>query len=454
MLDIVQQLKQKPLVDFFETHLNISLIKQGSKYRCLCPIHVDSNPSFFIDPLRNKCSCYGACGLINGDIFDFAAKYKSFSFNESVNWLATKYKIPTKFKQNTVTKTENEEYYDICNFVANFYSSNIQFKKPCAKLGIEYLRSRKLIRGVVRDFNIGYAPSPSECGTWTYLVDELKQEGFDLELCETLGLIKKSEKGNYYDLFRGRIICPIYDLNDRCIGFNTRIVFPVDDGPKYLVSKESPIFKKSNFIYGLNKSLKYIKQQDICYIVEGCFDCYAMWKFDYPNTVPLLGGKLYKNLEIDKDNKENFTKEFCGLPEVSNYIILMDPDKAGIKYSIEIGSELIKKEKNVLICELKKGTDPDDCTKEEIDGVIRNAKSFLDFYLKYNFHYNTDEHKLQILDKLSIILNGISKEQMLLYAKQLSIKMEIPVSIILFRFGLENKLQYEEIFTEMMKYNK
>lgn len=453
-MNIIQELKQKPLVDFFETHLNISLIKSGNKYCCLCPIHNDSNPSFYIDPKKNKCSCFGSCGLINGDIIDFTSKYKSFSVNESIHWLANKYNIQYQLNKKAISeKNENNLYFEICNFAANYYHSNLYSKKPYTKLGVLYLQSRKLTKSIVKDFKIGYAPATSEIGTWTYLTDSLKKEGFDLDLCEKIGIIRKSKQNSYYDSFFGRIILPIFDLQDRCIGFNSRILpeYQSIEVPKYLLSKENSIFKKNNFIYGLNNSLKHIRQQDLCYIVEGCFDSYKMNFYDYKNTIPLLGGKLFKNLQKNKNGEfYNFTEHFCGLPNVSTYVFLMDPDKAGIKYAIENGAELIKHEKSVLICELKK--DPDDSSKEEIDLAIKNAVPYLDFYLKHNFKYHTNEHKLQILDKLCMILNGISKEQVLLYAKQLSIKMEIPLGLILFRFGLENKLQYEEIFIEMMKY--
>lgn len=451
-MDVIKELKQKPLVDFFETHLSIPLIKRGNKYCCTCPIHSETNPSFFIDATKNKCSCYGSCGMINGDIIDFTTKYKSFSINESIHWLAAKYKIPHIHRNDNVGATEqNNEYYEICNFASNYYASGLLFKKSYTRLGIEYIRSRKLVRGVVRNFNLGYAPNTSEIGTWTFLTDVLKQKGYSLDLCEQIGLIRKSRYNNYYDAFIGRIMFPIYDTHDKCLGFNSRILpeyqSPENNIPKYLLSKENSIFKKSNFIYGLNNSLRYIRQQDTCYIVEGCFDCYRMWEFDYKNTVPLLGGKLFRNTALQNktsDGKFSFTDYFCGLPDVSTYIFLMDPDKAGIKYSLENGAELIKYGKNVLICELNK--DPSDCDQNEIEIGIEHAKTYIDFYLKHNYKYETSEHKLQILDRLCNLMNGISKEQVVLYAIELEEKLKVPLNLILFKFKIEDKINYGEIF--------
>jgi DNA primase len=430
MSDIVKILKEKNLVDFFETYLKIDLQKTGKNYCCPCPIHEDTAPSFYIDPVKNKCACYGRCNF-NGDIIDFVMKWKNLTFPEGVGWLAEKYKLSYK-KSQSKHKEEFSEYYEICNFVMNFYKDGLN--KSYTKEGRQYLSKRKISQTIISEFNIGVASTPSDLGTWCFLTDELKKQNFNLELAEKIGLTRKSEKGTYYDFFFGRIIIPIFDLKDRCIGFNSRY-YTVPPGekdiPKYLLTKETPIFKKNQFIFGLNKSLKYIKSESTCYVVEGCFDYFRMFDYGYRNTIPLLGGKILKDP-----------------PDVDNYIFLMDPDKAGIKYSLENGKDLISKQKTVMICELKK--DPDDCTKDEIEKTLISCFSYLDFYLKHNYKYNSIEHKLKIIDGVCELFKGISKDQLYMYVPSISEKLQIPSNYVLYRFGLDNKT-FLELFKELQR---
>lgn len=426
--DIVKQLKQKSLVEFFETHLNINLQKTGKNYCCPCPIHEDTAPSFYIDPIKNKCACYGRCNF-NGDIIDFVMKWKNTTFPEGVEWLADKYSISYK-KQSSKQRDEFSEYYEICDFVMNFYKDGLQ--KSYTKEGRQYLVKRKISSEIIKEFNIGIASTPSDLGSWCFLSNELSRKNFNLDIAEKIGIIRKNDKGSYYDFFFGRIIIPVFDLKDRCIGFNSRYyIKPPDEKeiPKYLLTKETPIFKKNQFIFGLNKSLKYIKSESTCYVVEGCFDYFRMFDYGYRNTIPLLGGKILKDP-----------------PDVDNYIFLMDPDKAGIKYSLDNGKDLLQKQKNVVICELKK--DPDDCNKEEITKTLQSSLSYLDFYLKHTYKYESIEHKLKIIDGICELLKNISKDQLYLYVNSISNLLKIPKNYILYRFGLENKT-FHNLFKEL-----
>lgn len=433
----VKLLKEKPLVEFFENILNIKLEKAGKNYCCPCPIHEDTKPSFYVNPEKNKCACYGSCGF-KGDILDFVQKYKQLTFPEGVKWLCEKYGIKSK-STYSAKKNDNSEYYDICKFTYEFYHSILLEKKNYISQILNYVRSKKLTKNVITEFYLGAAPDPSSIGTWTFFFDQLIKQKFSLSKCEEIGIIRKSKiKDKYYDAFLGRFIIPLFDQQDRCIGFNTRKAIEVKDDdnlPKYLLSKKSPIFDKSKYVYGLNKTYKYIKSSNECKFVEGCSDFWKMYDWGHKNVIPLLGGKI---IDINV------------IPSVDNYIHFMDPDKAGIKYAIENSIALIQKEKNNLIVELDK--DPDESSKEEIKEKIGKALTFIEYYLKHHYKYPTSaEHKLNLLDDLSkrfdIRNKKLSKEQIYLYVKELSNQLSIAEKIILYRFGLEDRFLLQELIS-------
>lgn len=422
-------LKSYSLVDFFYDKLNINLEKVGKNYSCPCPIHKDTKASFYVDPDKNKCACYGSCNF-KGDIVDFTQKYKNLSFNEALEWLCNLYKIPYRGSNKPKAENDYTEYYKICEFTSSVYHELLKKSgKSASYFGKNYLKQRKITKDIIIEFCLGVAPEVSTLGTWTFLVDQLKNNHLSLDIAEKIGIIKKNESNKYYDAFHNRIIFPIFDVQDRCIGFNSRSYGDYEwnkNSPKYLLTRETPIFRKDKFIYGLNKSIRYIKQENTCIIVEGGFDFLRMYNYGFKNTIPLLGGKVFRELGVD------------------NYISMMDPDKAGIKYSIDNSIELLKKEKTALIAVLKK--DPDDCSKKEIEDSLNSVVSVIKFYLYHNYKYKDSvEHKLNILDNLCKRLNGISNEQLVLYCKELANELSIPEKIVLYRFKLENKLKYEDL---------
>jgi DNA primase len=403
MQDTIKLLRSKDLVDFFSAHVSTSLSKIGKNYSCPCPLHGEKEASFYIDPIKNKWTCYGACGK-NGDILDFVMSYKAFSFPQALEYLCGIYNI--KFKK-TPSANISIQLKEINNFVADFYTKT----EKVDSFGAKYLIDRKVSSNIIQEFGIGYCPSVSSCG-WDYLYRTLMQNNFSIELAEKIGIIKKSEKsGNYYDAFHERIIFPIKNLQNDVIGFNTRTILKDKKIPRYLLTNETEIFNRKQIYYGYDKTKRAIEKKNICILVEGIFDFLRLYEQGIKNCIPLLGG------------------HYNEIKNVNTYYLMMDFDKAGIKYSSEIGSRLIKENKIVRICKNKK--DPDDLAREEMISAIKLAEDFIDWYITKIFRYKDSiECKLQCLNEVSKLLEKLPRENLVLYGDRIAKRLSLPKGVV------------------------
>lgn len=442
MQDPVKLLKTKSLPDFLIS-LNIPLVNTGKNYSTCCPFHSEKTPSFSISPETNRWKCFGSCG-INGDIIEFVQRYKNFTFPQALDFLCEHYKIERKNKNLNLGKSERFQILEINSFVAEFYEECLN--NSLGILAIDYLKERKQSLVICKEFSIGYAPSHSEVG-WNFLYSALIEKNFNISICEKIGLIKKSKIGNYYDCFRGRIIFPIYNLQNECIGFNSRILplFEFENNgnikndqyrvPKYLLSKETEVFNRKKIIYGYNKSKKIIDKKNIVCLVEGIFDFLRMYSFGVKNCIPLLGGE--------------FLKENCN---VENYYLLMDNDAAGISYNNKIGSDLFKEGKHVRICSLLK--DPDDCTKKEIGNSLKQSENYFNWIINQLFKYHDSiEHKIDVLNKLKTLINGMPEINLLLYCNEIVNKLNLPIDFVI-PFMTLGEVKYKNIIDAFRQSNK
>lgn len=399
MQEIIKTLRSKDLVDFFSAHVSIPLSKTGKNYSCPCPLHGEKEASFYVDPIKNKWTCYGACGR-NGDIIDFVCSYKALSFPQAIEYLCGIYNIPFKKSPSANISTELKK---INNFVADYYS------KLIADEGLAYLTQRRISNKLVEEFNIGYCPSVNACG-WNLLYNELIQNNFSIELADKIGIIKKSEKGNYYDTFHERIIFPIKNLQNDVIGFNTRTILKDKKIPRYLLTNETEIFNRKQIYYGYDKTKRAIEKKNICILVEGIFDFLRLYESGIKNCIPLLGG------------------HYNEIKNVNTYYLMMDFDKAGIKYSSEIGSRLIKEGKIVRICRNKK--DPDDLNREEMISAIKDADDFIDWYISKIYRYKDSiECKLQCLNEVTKLLEKLPRENLVLYGDRIAKRLSLPKGV-------------------------
>ena len=222
-----------------------------------------------------------------------------------------------------------------------------------------------------------------------------------------LGLVNKSSKSQsgYYDRFRGRIIFPIFDLNNKIAGFGGRTLF--DDDPKYLNSPESPLYNKSSILYGLNVARNDIRKENKVIIVEGYIDLLSLFQNGIKNVVATLGTSL-------TSNHAKLLKRFC-----ENMVIVYDGDKSGVSASLRALDVFLKHGITPSVVVLPENEDPSSLVekigKDKFINLIENSNSLIDFYFdKISEDFNSGSRSRNVIikelvDKLSLYSDSISR---------------------------------------------
>lgn len=352
----------------------VDLKRSGSNYMGLCPFHSEKTPSFSVSPSKGIFKCFG-CG-VGGDVITFIMKRENLGFREAVEFLADKYNIRlNEYKdENKEVREKRDRFYEINREAALYFWKNLNSSKK-AKL---YLKNRMLNEKTIRSYGIGYSKD-----SWTDLLDYLKSLGYEEEELFELNLVSKSKNGNYIDRFRDRIMFPIINRNNRVIGFGARGFF--DAKPKYLNSKETPIFHKGNNLFNMNIISKESSRERII-LVEGYMDVISLYNSGINYSVASLGTSLTAD-------QAKIIKKMA-----RDIYICYDSDDAGINATsraIDIFLSISVKPK---IIELDGGLDPDDFIKkygvEGFENKIKGAISYIDFKikrLKENFNLEENE---------------------------------------------------------------
>ncbi len=293
------------IVDIIDSH--VPLKKTGSNYTARCPFHNEKSPSFNVNRNKQFYHCFG-CGA-GGNVISFLIEFNHLSFVEAIEELATfaGVEIPYENQTNCEPDAKNKllDLQQLMAQVATFYVEQLR-NHPQKNVAIDYLKGRGLPGVIARDFMIGYAPDG-----WQILSPHFKNTEL---LCEAGMLAFKNDM--YYDRFRQRIMFPIRNKRGHVIGFGGRVL---DDSqqPKYLNSPETPLFHKSNEVYGLYELLKKNPKPSRILIVEGYMDVVTLAQFEIEYSVAALGTNL---------TATQLQLLFRSTPEV---ILCFDGDKAG-----------------------------------------------------------------------------------------------------------------------------
>lgn len=393
----------------------VALKKSGSNYKGLCPFHADTNPSFIVNPNKNICKCF-VCEA-GGNPITFYSKYKKIGFNEAIKELAQKYKINIKEQHSKKNTQILEKYYEIMEASHNFFKEKMFSLE--ARSALDYLSNRGLDSKLIKEYQLGYAPSK-----WSELYDYLLQKGYIFEDIYELGLIKKNED-KIYDAFRNRIIYPIYSSYGRIIAFGGRALESNDKIPKYINSPDTPIFKKGNNIYGIERA-RTIKEKNYSILMEGYMDVLSACVYGFDTSIAPLGTAL-------TDEQAKLLKKYS-----SNVLISFDMDKAGIA-ATERASYILKNNGfNIRVLEFKNAKDPDEFLKkygrESFLNVVKNSVEIFDFlYNLYLSEYDLKNviSKQNFIEKFkdffSCINDKLEKE---IYLKRFSQKVDIDIEIL------------------------
>lgn len=270
--DIAAVKERSSIEDVVREHVTLRSAGPGS-LKGLCPFHDEKSPSFNIRPNVGAWHCFG-CGE-GGDVISFVQKVEHLSFSEAVERLAAKLGMELRYEDGGSRPREEglgrrSRLLEAHRVAQEFYTELLLDSSPVARLGRDFLRARDFNGAHVKQFGVGYAPRGGED-----LVRHLRAKGFSDDELVTGGLAGRGSRG-LYDRFRGRLVWPIRDITGDTVGFGARRLFDDDRiEAKYLNTSETPIYKKSTVLYGLDLAKKHIARDRQAVVVEGYTDVMA-----------------------------------------------------------------------------------------------------------------------------------------------------------------------------------
>lgn len=343
----------------------IPLKRSGRNLKACCPFHGEKTPSFMVQPEKQLFHCFG-CGA-GGDVFSFLMRHENMTFPEALKFLADRAHITLPERRGGREDSgQKEKLYEVCQQAADFYHQ-LLLQEPGAQARA-YLAKRKISQEILREFKLGWAPME-----WRTLYDALKKKGYSEPLLKQAAIIQQSPKGNFYDTFRGRLMFPIVNLQNKVIAFGGRLIGE-GEGPKYLNSPETPIFSKRRELFGLNLAKKHIDREwPNLILVEGYMDFLALYQHGFKNAVATLGTAL-------GEDHVRLMRRF-----VEEVIVVYDGDKAGEAAALRGLEILLEGGMQVKLVDLPKGEDPDDFLNrygaEAFAKSLKSAKDFFDYKL-------------------------------------------------------------------------
>lgn len=352
------------IVDVISSY--VSLKKRGKNFLGLCPFHKEKTPSFNVSPDKQMYHCFG-CG-VGGNAFTFVMELEKVSFIEAVRTLADRAGItlPTE-GGDTTQATENEGLYNVCRLAGLHFHENLMSTVE-GKLALEYFHHRGFADETIRKFGLGYSMN-----SWDDLLKHAQAKDIDTTILEKAGLvIRREDNSGLYDRFRGRAMFPIFSPSGRPIGFGARKMREDDPVPgKYINSPETPVYVKSQNLYGLFHAKEAIREKENAILVEGYADLISVFQAGIENIIASSGTALTEEqiLLIGRYAK--------------NITLVYDADSAGSKATMRGVDMIIENGLEVKVAELPAGEDPDSFVRKhggkEFQKLLDGAVTFLDF---------------------------------------------------------------------------
>jgi DNA primase len=281
--DIALVRERTSIVDVISEHVTLKPAG-GGNLKGLCPFHDEKSPSFNVTPTRGFYHCFG-CGA-GGDTINFVMEIDHLTFAEAIERLAGRAGVQLRYEEAgpaPVRPSGQRQRLVAAHAEAlRFYAE--QLATPGARTAREFLAQRGFDRATAERYGCGFAPDG-----WDHLTRHLRQKGFTGQELVTAGLAREARSGSLIDRFRRRLLWPIRELSGDVIGFGARRLFDDDDGPKYLNTPETPIYKKSHVLYGIDLAKREIAKQGRAVIVEGYTDVMACHLAGVPTAVATCG---------------------------------------------------------------------------------------------------------------------------------------------------------------------
>jgi DNA primase len=335
----------------------------GGQKKGLCPFHDEKSPSFHVTPSKGFFHCFGC--QTSGDVISFVMKMDHLSFTETIERLADRIGYQLRYEEGNFTPAPSGNRSRLISanaLAAKFYQDQLN-TSPLAAHTRELMTKRGFDKSACEKFGVGYAPDE-----WDGLTKFLRSEGYTIDELETAGLSKMGQRGPI-DKFRNRLIWPIRDISGDVVGFGARKLASdeEDQGPKYLNTSETPIYKKSQVLYGLDMAKKEIAKKRQVVIVEGYTDVMAAQLAGITTAVATCGTafgadhiRIIRRLLMDDD-------AFRG-----EVIFTFDGDAAGQKAALRAFSEDQKFVTQTFVAVEPDGLDPCDLRQQKGDLALRD----------------------------------------------------------------------------------
>ena len=417
----------------------IPLTSKGKNFFCVCPFHDDHSPSMSVSREKQIYSCF-SCGA-TGNVFTFLMNYENMSFVDAVRFLGEKQGIKIAGSKPKV-EDKNKDLYEMYDTAVLYYKNNLN--STYGEEARKYLYDRGLTDEDIKYFNIGLALNNNNLSS-SLLKKHNKEKIIDI------GLAYESD-GKLLDLYRNRIMFPIMDLNGNFCAFSGRI-YNTTEGSKYINTKGTTIFKKSNILYNYYNAKDIIKKKKEIIICEGFMDVIRLHTIGLKNAVALMG------TSFTSEQMEFIKKLKC------NVVLNLDRDDAGESATYTIGKKLLEEEVPVKVIVYEKAKDADEyVVKFGSDAFIKNYNNkinFIDFeieYLKKNKNLNDSVELSKYINEVIDSLNDIDDKILLdLKVKELVSKYKISEEIIYSKIKAKpkkEKVAKQKEKQENIKYNK
>lgn len=320
----------------------------GKQWRGLCPFHPDKNPSFYVSGETGRYRCW-ACGE-SGDVFTWVMKTQNMDFVEALKFLATQAGVTLSSRPSGPTQAQRQSHESAMDEALAFFRDQL----AKSSTAMDYCKRRGIDAETMQEWELGYAPDVGEA-----LATHLQRKSFSLAECESLFLVQKDAHGGYFDKFRGRLMFPIRDERGLLIAFGGRIIG--DGQPKYINSGDTPIFKKSRVLYGLNRAKERSSKDRRLVLCEGYLDVIACHRAGVRSAVASLGTSL-------TEDHAKLMKRWA-----DEIVILYDSDAAGQKAAQKSVGILAAEGLKVKVALMPPGDDPDTLLRTKGPGAVSEA---------------------------------------------------------------------------------
>lgn len=387
--DVINEIKYKNDIEMTISQY-VNLKRRGKNLVGLCPFHSEKTPSFTVYPESSSFYCFG-CG-VGGDVITFTGLLENLDYIESVKLLAERsgVTLPQDGYDDSMQKLKNT-VYDINRETARFFHQHLM--TPEGKWALDYLLSRGLTISTIKRFGLGAAPD-----SWDALINHLKSKGFSIDDMLTANVIGKSQRGSYYDRFRKRVMFPIINIRGNVVAFSGRAM-PGEDkmGGKYVNTSDTPVYKKSENLFGINYAKNFAEEQII--LVEGNMDVISLHQAGFQNAVAPLG-TAFTSEQVNL--LARYTKEI---------VLMLDADAAGQKAAKRASQLLENTGLTVRVVVIPDGKDPDEYIKkngpERFRALLEGAVSDIEYKLLMaadGIDLNGDDGRLKYLSLAAEII--------------------------------------------------